>query len=194
MMDDDFPPNPFRSDGGMSGFAQPQQQQQQQQQQSTMMHQQPQFGGQLEPQVVQQQPQFQQAYGQPGMVGSMDPTTPTSTPSSWWHLCMACVRLDTYKRYFDVDTLDVQKRMVAAITHFHQPQYFRDQVIGPENPNLGIQASTIPDLKGPDLYGPVWITFVLILLVAVRVCSHCGLVSNDYDSHLSSRLSFYFLN
>jgi hypothetical protein len=175
MMDDDFPPNPFRSDGGMTGFAQPQQQQQQQQQQqSTMMHQQPQFGGQ--PQVLQQQqqqqqqPQFQQAYAQPGMVGSMDPTTPTSTPSSWWHFCMACVRLETYKRYFDVDTLDVQKRMVAAMTHFHQPQYFRDSVVGPENPNLGIQASTIPDLKGPDLYGPVWITFVLILLVAVCIC------------------------
>ena len=104
-----------------------------------------------------------------GMGGAMDPTTPQSTPTSWWGLCMACMRLETYKRYFDIDTEDIRIRMMAAMTHFHQPQYFRDQVVGPENPQLGIQASAPSELKGPDLYGPVWITFVLILLVAVRL-------------------------
>ena len=32
---------------------------------------------------------------------------------------------------------------------------------------MGIDAAGASNLKGPDLYGPVWITFVLILLVAV---------------------------
>ena len=162
-VDDDFPPNPFRSGGG-DPF-QPQQQQPQR------MQQQPQFA--QPPPMHQQQQQFTSGgFSTPppvstGMQGSMDATTPNSTSASWWQLCMACMRLETYKRYFDIDTDDIQIRMMAAMTHFHQPQYFRDQVVGPENPQLGIQASAPSELKGPDLYGPVWITFVLILLVAV---------------------------
>ncbi|CAB9509205.1 Protein YIPF1 [Seminavis robusta] len=187
--DDDFPPNPFRTDGGGApGFAQPPPQQQQPQ----FGQPQPQFGGQLDPvqanNHMNQGPQFQPSAAAMGMGGAMspqqmDPTTPASTSTSWWGLCMACMRLDTYKRYFDVDTYDIQKRMIAAMTHFHQPQYFRDQVVGPENPNLGIDAATTSDLKGPDLYGPVWITFVLILMVAATANWSASLrYSNDVEA------------
>lgn len=153
-VDDDFPPNPFRSDAGGDPFQQPQAQ--------------PQFSMPQQPaqsQFSQPPPAYSVDTSQ-GMAGAMDPSTPASTPTSWWGLCMACMRLETYKRYFDVDTEDIRVRMIAAMTHFHQPQYFRDQVVGAENPQLGIQASAAAELKGPDLYGPVWITFVLILLVA----------------------------
>jgi len=180
--DDDFPPNPFRSGGGgttdflgaptpapapMMQQQPPQQQQQQYMQQPQMQQQpQPQYGGQMQFHQVQQQPPQQQQ--QPMMGGAMDPSTPQSTPTSWWQLCMACMRLDTYKRYFDVDTEDIRTRMTAAMTHFHQPSYFRDQVVGPEMAGMTMNQTANTNLKGPDLYGPVWITFVLILLVAVR--------------------------
>lgn len=171
---DDFPANPFRIDDQAGGdpFAQPPAGEQQQQQ--------PQFNQQPPPPVQQQQQQQfnqqppmqqQQQNGNinnnNNMGGAMDPTTPQSTPTSYYGMCMACFKLDSYKRYFDIDTDDIQKRMIAAMTHFHQPQYFRDQVVGPEVTVMSMNdgpANT--DLKGPDLYGPVWITFVLILLVA----------------------------
>ena len=99
----------------------------------------------------------------------MDPTTPQSTPTSYYGMCIACFRLDSYKRYFDVDTEDIRVRIMAAMTHFAQPQYFRDRVIGPEVTTMSMNTGPVnTDLKGPDLYGPVWITFVLILLIAVR--------------------------
>ena len=108
------------------------------------------------------------------MGGAMDPTTPQSTPTSYYGMCMACFRMDSYKRYFDVDTDDIKNRILAAMTHFHQPQYFRDQVVGPEVTNMSMNSGPVnTDLKGPDLYGPVWITFVLILLVAVRLYFYC---------------------
>lgn len=172
--DDDFPPNPFRT-GGDPFAPQPTQQQPQMQMQPQMGQPQMQMGQpqmQQQPQFSQPPPPAQQFGGQQpaynnNMGGAMDSTTPHSTPTSWWGLCLAGMRLETYKRYFNVDTDDIRTRMTAAMTHFHQPQYFRDQVVGPENPQLGIQASAPSELKGPDLYGPVWITFVLILLVAV---------------------------
>jgi len=194
---DEFPANPFRvGDAGGDPFAaapSPHQPQQQFQQQPLppQQQQQPQF--QQQPMMQQQQ---QQMSGQmnttnmpptTGGTTTMDPTTPLSTPTSYWGMCMACFRIDSYRRYFDVDTIDIQKRMVAAMTHFHQPQYFREQVIGPEQqqqqqqqgggqgPQLSMNGGLADvnnaasnNLKGPDLYGPVWITFVLILLVAVR--------------------------
>ena len=194
-VDEDFPPNPFRiGDAGGDPFAQPPPQPQQQQQQP--QQQQPQFGGQMAPPPQQQQqqqqqfPQQQQMPQQPNqgfmnapagnatMGGSMDPTTPPSTPTSYWGMCMACFRMDSYKRYFDVDTDDIQKRMIAAMTHFHQPQYFREQVVGAETMSMSMNNGPVnTELKGPDLYGPVWITFVLVLLVAVRCILLSCLVS-----------------
>lgn len=167
-VDDDFPPNPFKSGDGNDPFnptPQPQQQQFQQQPQQPQFQQQPQFAGQM-----QQQPQFQNNNNynqqqQQQMGGAMDPSTPQSTPTSYWGMCMACLRLETYQKYFDVDTDDIKKRMMAAMTHFHQPQYFRDQVVGMEQGMNQAPANT--EMKGPDLYGPFWITMTLIFFVAV---------------------------
>ena len=186
-MDDDFPPNPFRSGDGNDPFDPASQQQQQQQQPPPMQQQQPQQQPQQgqfqqpppmqQQQPPMQQPQFQQQQQQqPQFSGQMqqqqqqqqyqqDPSTPPSTPTSYWGMCMACFRIESYMTYFDVDTEDIKKRMVAAVTHFHQPQYFRDQVVGVELSMNQAPANT--ELKGPDLYGPFWITMTLIFLVAV---------------------------
>eukprot|EP00566_Odontella_aurita_P028361 CAMPEP_0113553176 /NCGR_PEP_ID=MMETSP0015_2-20120614/15468_1 /TAXON_ID=2838 /ORGANISM="Odontella" /LENGTH=191 /DNA_ID=CAMNT_0000454217 /DNA_START=141 /DNA_END=713 /DNA_ORIENTATION=- /assembly_acc=CAM_ASM_000160 len=57
-----------------------------------------------------------------------------------------CCSVDTYKSYFDVDTIDVQNRIVAALLTCNIPDGFRYNVIGVNN----------PEGKGPDLYGPFW--------------------------------------
>lgn len=160
--------------------------QQQQQQQA--------FGGMMSP---QQQPMMSQQ-GQPpqqqyplsgtmdqnvnkspaassassGMYQStMDSTTPGSTPIGWWRRCTSCFRLEGYQPYFDLDTVHVAQRIMCALTKFWQPDQFRTAVVGDTaNPELG--------LKGPDLYGPLWITMTLIFCIAAT--------SNlsDYMRHL----------
>jgi hypothetical protein len=75
-----------------------------------------------------------------------------------WGSCMACVRLDSYTQYFDVDTADVNARIRAAVTTFWKPDQFRTAVLG----EAGNDA-----YKGPDLYGPLWVCMTLIFLIAV---------------------------
>ena len=129
-------------------------------------------------QAQQQQAQYNSnmmSSGGAGMMqGTMDDPNAQSTPTSYWGMCMSCFRLETYQAYFDIDTVDVRQRMVAAMTHFHQPQFFRDQVVGADpsasgGPADGGSGSISGALKGPDLYGPLWITMTLIFFVAVRL-------------------------
>jgi hypothetical protein len=49
--------------------------------------------------------------------------------------------------------------MKSAIFDFYKPEHFRNNVIG---------TSKTDSTKGPDLYGPFWITMTLIFFVAVR--------------------------
>ena len=60
--------------------------------------------------------------------------------------------------YFDVDTADISARIQGAVLLFYQPDKFRTEVVG---------ASRTETLKGPDLYGPLWITMTLVFFVAV---------------------------
>lgn len=80
-------------------------------------------------------------------------------PRSWWQSCKACCNMNTYAQYFDIDTIDIKTRILGSITHFYQPDYFRTNVVGSERTD---------SLKGPDLYGPFWVTMTLVFLVAVR--------------------------
>lgn len=196
--DDDFNSNPFRSGAGAatdpfapvpasnnaSGLQQPPPQQQPMFAAPPQQQQQPNYAmpqGQMQP-MQQQQPQYNQqqpmmSSGGGGMMqGTMDDPNAQSTPTSYWGMCTACFRLETYQSYFDIDTMDVKDRMVAAMTHFHQPQYFRDQVIGADPRSSasssgggGGPGSVSGSMKGPDLYGPLWITMTLIFFVAVRI-------------------------
>ena len=71
---------------------------------------------------------------------------------------MACFNLDSYKVYFDIDADDIVQRMRGVFLHFHKPEHFRNNVMGQFKTN---------ELKGPDLYGPFWITMTLIFFIGV---------------------------
>jgi hypothetical protein len=186
--DDGFDDNPFQSGGGGgtdvffdAGPQQtpPQQQQQLQQQQpqfqeQQQFQQQPQFNQQVDPFAPQapgqanftQQPPGQSNFASPS--GPMDNMAPQQQaqpgmqpmPSrSWWGNCMTCLTLDSYKAYFDIEAEDIISRMKGVCLHFYKPEYFRNNVIGADKTN---------GLKGPDLYGPFWITMTLIFFIGVR--------------------------
>ena len=82
-----------------------------------------------------------------------------STPFGPVNRCLSCFRLDGYRPYFDLDTIHVYSRLKAALTQFHLPDHFRTVVVG--NPQA--DSST----KGPDLYGPLWITLTLVFVLAM---------------------------
>lgn len=73
---------------------------------------------------------------------------------------MSCCDIQTYKRYFDVDTSDISSRIAGALMYFYIPDKFRNDILGMA-PKEGVMG------KGPDLYGPFWITMTLIFSVAV---------------------------
>jgi hypothetical protein len=192
---DEFSDNPFRSSGGNNNnnnnnntnnngggdlFATPnpppqQFQQPPQQFQQPPQQQQQQFQPQQQQQFQQQQPQpdpFNNV--QPNMSGPMDsgglnqqsnhqmqfPNAPSSEQSrSYWGSLLMCLSLDTYRGYFDIDADDVLLRMKAAIFECYKPEHFRNNVVG---------TTKTDSVKGPDLYGPFWITMTLVFFVAVR--------------------------
>lgn len=173
--DDEFAPNPFRSsnENDFLGAANPPQQQQQQRDPYSGMT------GTLGPSTPQQPPMPPQqtspdpslwsgamdqrgaaveSYGgggaAPGPGGEIS-STPFSVFS--WRSWVACFQLDAYKQYFDVDTVDVADRLKASLFKFYQPDQFRTAVVG------DFPTET---LKGPDLYGPVWIMMTLVFVLA----------------------------
>lgn len=72
---------------------------------------------------------------------------------------MMCLNLETYRAYFDIDADDILLRMKSAIFDFYKPEHFRINVVG---------TTKTDSMKGPDLYGPFWITMTLVFFVAVR--------------------------
>ena len=193
--DFDFPPNPFRSTptGTSNGMQQQSQQQQgffhsppvdaafapatQQQQQQQQQQQDP-LGnhGSFQPQLVQQQHTTvptNATYGRTATTmlmqpsGMMDNNNQNATslapavgaaPTSRLQACFACFRIDTYRSYFDMDTIDIQNRVKNSLLMCFMPDKFRVQVVGVERNDT---------TKGPDLYGPLWITMTLIFFLAV---------------------------
>jgi hypothetical protein len=213
--DDVFGDNPFRSDGGGSGqpdlFAPgppqqpPMQQHQQQFQQPQPMMQQQQQQQFAQPPPIQQHQQFQPQQHQQ-IPAPVNPNLPAGLmapqpmqqqqqpmqqqqqlpaaqqgPLSWWGSCMTCLTLDSYKVYFDVDADDIVKRIRGVLLHFYKPEHFRNNILGPMKTT---------ELKGPDLYGPFWITMTLIFFIGVTANLHGYAHRNeveefDYDiTHL----------
>ena len=175
--DDEFADNPFRSGGDDFFDTQPQQTApppQQQQQQFTNVQQPPQQ--QFHPQPDQFQNNFpppQQQARQPvnnmnmnmaggGLSGPMDSNNQglnqPQAPTSRLGACMMCLSLDSYRAYFDIDAEDIVIRIKSAVLDCYKPEHFRNNVVG---------VNKTDSLKGPDLYGPFWITMTLIFFVAV---------------------------
>jgi hypothetical protein len=94
-----------------------------------------------------------------------------------WGSCMACLRLESYTQYFDVDTADVTARIKAALTTFWQPDQFRTAVLG--------EAGT-DDYKGPDLYGPLWVCMTLIFMIAVTSNMSAYMHHRQESSHAAA--------
>ena len=171
--DEDFPPNPFRS----GGQAQPQPQQP------------PPLQRMMPPQQQQAPQEYEDFFTNPALT-AVDPlgtpapmdhntmnksttttttghvivntsgTMPAPAPTSWWQSCRACCTIHTYQQFFDIDTVDISTRLKASIVHFYQPDYFRTNIIGVERND---------QVKGPDLYGPFWVTMTVVFLIAVSL-------------------------
>jgi len=139
--------------GMVGSFNLPQSPPQQQQQQNPVY-----LSGQMDQTV--NQGQRGGAGGAPG--GGEIP----STPFGMWQRLMSCFRIEGYLPYFDVDTRQVGDRISAALLRFLQPDYFRTNVIGEED-SMNSNTNNSPIYrKGPDLYGPFWITMTLIFVIA----------------------------
>jgi hypothetical protein len=111
----------------------------------------------------QQQYQPQPPLPQQQPAGLMYPQQqqPPQQPRSWWGSLLLCLNLDTYKMYFDIDADDIVSRIRAVLLHFYKPEHFRNNVLGVIKTN---------ELKGPDLYGPFWITMTMIFFLGVSAC------------------------
>jgi hypothetical protein len=175
--DDEFAPNPFRSNSNetdLLGAANPPPMQQQQPDPYSGMT------GTLDPTPPPQPPQQQQqptatdpslwsgAMDQRGApvesYGGGNGNAPgaaeiASTPFSVlsWRSWVACFQIQAYQPYFDVDTVNVTERLKASLLQFYQPDQFRTAVVG------DFPTET---LKGPDLYGPLWIMMTLVFVLA----------------------------
>ena len=155
--DDDFGENPFRAstndfyETNPFPVVQPQFQQSPQQQF-------PQQGTAFMP-TAEPHPSFT-----PGLTGSMKPqqeqvsSMEPQGSRGCWGAFMMLIDLNTYKAYFDVDAEDIVARIRAVCLDFYKPEHFRNNVLGTQQTN---------GLKGPDLYGPFWVTMTLIFLVGV---------------------------
>lgn len=98
---------------------------------------------------------------------------------SWRGIMNTCFRVDNVTKLFNVDTIDIYLRLKGAVLQFHQPDQFRTAVIGDagaqDAANNGAvspsshAAANVPvgDRKGPDLYGPFWISMTLIFVLGM---------------------------
>lgn len=85
---------------------------------------------------------------------------------------MACLTMDSYKIYFDIDADDIVRRMRGVFYTFYKPEHFRNNIMGSTKTN---------ELKGPDLYGPFWITMTLIFFIGVTANLHGYVHRNEVD-------------
>ncbi|DBA02959.1 TPA: hypothetical protein N0F65_005986 [Lagenidium giganteum] len=94
-------------------------------------------------------------------------------------LC-SCLTLAYYKPYFDVDTEDVQQRIVRALLPFKKEPTFSELVIA-----------------APDAYGPFWLSSTLVFCLAScsNAASYLDFVgdSNEWKYDFSRLASAYTL-
>jgi len=111
--------------------------------------------------------------------------------------CGGALSIESLRPYFDVDTADIVLRMKSSIKYCNVPDGFRNEVLYSDNAmrlayretpaaageggETTAGASTISSSeatsvgnvggggegKGPDLYGPTWITMTLVFFLAV---------------------------
>ena len=77
-------------------------------------------------------------------------------PTGFFGRLTSCFRIGSLQSYFDVDTVDVQERVVGSVLHANAPDYFVQDLLNKQG-------------KSADLYGPVWITMTCVFLFAVSL-------------------------
>ena len=224
--DDDFAPNPFRSGGitatgSIDFFETPTTTN------SPMNYSQPDPNTGMVGNVIvpsQQQPQQQQqyypqqqpaTYSTPYLTGTMDnnnnnnksqnpPVTNSNNNSNnnmlYSFFTSCCLPYETIQSLFDIDTIDIYIRIKATLFHFHQPNYFRLQILGTKrssNSTLaddddnnsnnmdGITTNHHQNHKGPDLYGPIWISMTCMFLLGITANI------NDYYRHVQQHNRYH---
>lgn len=102
--------------------------------------------------------------------------------------CGGALSIESLRPYFDVDTSDLVLRMKSSIKYANVPDGFRNEVLYSDNAlrlayreqtgggegggGHGEEVASVGNVgggegKGPDLYGPTWITMTLVFLLAV---------------------------
>jgi hypothetical protein len=117
---------------------------------------------------------------------------PNNTNQSFLSKLFSCggvCSIDALRPYFDIDTIDITLRMKSSIKYCMVNDGFRNEVLYSDNAlkldsqntassetqqenTDGGEAAIAPSTesssgKGPDLYGPIWITMTLVFFVAV---------------------------
>ncbi|KAL7513047.1 hypothetical protein ACHAXN_012036 [Cyclotella atomus] len=129
-------------------------------------------------------------YNLPGNVNKGMPNNTNQSFLSKLVTCGGFCSIDALRPYFDIDTIDIMVRMKSSIKYCMVNDGFRNEVLYSDNAlKLAQQANTSEtqqentdggeaaiapptDMenssgKGPDLYGPIWITMTLVFFVAV---------------------------
>lgn len=70
---------------------------------------------------------------------------------TWWDSITSCFNVETYRKNFDVNTIDIQQRLVGSLLYFNIQNGFNDRLLKE---------------KGPDGYAPFWVTMTLVFFVA----------------------------
>eukprot|EP00986_Skeletonema_menzelii_P009889 scaffold4623_cov142-Skeletonema_menzelii.AAC.6 len=105
--------------------------------------------------------------------------------------CGGALSIESLRPYFDVDTADLVLRMKSSIKYCNVPDGFRNEVLYSDNAMRlayretgggtsgetsggggGSDVTSVGNVtggegKGPDLYGPTWITMTLVFFLAV---------------------------
>jgi len=93
-----------------------------------------------------------------------------NTQFNIWENLTSCFSVDTYKKNFDVNTVDIKQRLVGSLLYFNVQNGFNSSVLGE---------------KGPDVYGPFWITMTLVFFLAFTSNVNAYLILNsknfEYD-------------
>lgn len=98
-----------------------------------------------------------------------------------WRRCCFMLAIETYQPYFDVDTIDVQQRIIFSVKFFNETNGFWNKVL----PRTDVHQTVPNDLpypgqaqqqaqlalveNKPDVYAPFWMATTLILFVSVSL-------------------------
>lgn len=122
---------------------------------------------------------------------------------SWWRRCFFIFAIETYQPFFDVDTVDIQQRILFSLKFFNETNGFWNKVL-PRTTSHQPLSNDLPypgqqpqqqlargsSSSKPDVYGPFWMATSLILVVSV---SHLHVRLSALRVILLAGFSKYFL-